>query len=299
MKYFTFFFCLLLAGRNVDAQAYIDIIQTDTSVRWFAAHDNTSLSGTTHSETSEHFTGQTATINSQQYAVTNNGLQDRHMRSDAQHRVYGLDANDTVETLYFAFDAQAGDTIPFHGFIGDSSLQSHEFFYAIDSVDSVDVNGSMRRQLHVNTNIGSGVAGQYLSLTWIEGVGEKNYGLHSVFVNDLYNGYSFCGIYKDTAYTYIAHLNCFELTTIRELSPAQRLQVYPIPTSAILTVINNTSEELSQYDLTNLSGQILYSGRLTGVDRNKIDLGALDDGVYFLRIRDDMGNGYTRRVVKR
>lgn len=106
MKYFTL---LLISIAALTARAqYIDLLQSDTSLHWFAAHDNTSLNGTTHSETSENFIGHDTMINGRQYAITYNGLQRRHFREDAQHRIYALDPNDTVETLLYAFDAQPG-----------------------------------------------------------------------------------------------------------------------------------------------------------------------------------------------
>lgn len=296
MKYFTLLLITLatLTGR---AQ-YIDLLQSDSTLHWFAAHDNTSLSGTTHSETSENFLHHDTVIHGLQYAVTYNGLQRRHLREDSQHRIYALDPNDTVETLLYAFDAQVGDTIRFHGFIGDTSLQSHEFYYAVDSVDSVDVQGGQRRAVHVSTNISTGLQGTYFDLTWIEGIGEQHYGLHSVFVSDIYNGYSFCGVHADTGYVYRANPSCFELLSVSDLSLAQQIHLYPIPASDAVAIENNSSERLTGYKLVDMAGQQVGDGILANATYSSIPVSTLPAGVYIALLTDEMGRVYQQRIVK-
>lgn len=297
MKYFTLI--LIMAATLTTRAQYIDLLQSDTSLYWFAAHDNTSLSGTTHSETSEHFLGRDTMINGRQYAVTYNSLQRRHFREDAQHRIYALDPNDTVETLLYDFSAQVGDTIFFRGFIGDSTHMTRSFYYAVDSINSVDINGSPRRAIHVNTNIPSGVQGYYLSLTWIEGIGEQHYGLHSVFVTDLYNGYSFCGVYQDTAYIYVAALHCYELLSVKDLTETTSIRLYPVPASDAVTIDNNSSELLTRYRLLDVTGQLVGDGILNNQGRNSIALSGLAPGVYFALMSDARGRTYKQRIIKR
>lgn len=296
MKYFTL---LLISIAALTARAqYIDLLQSDTSLHWFAAHDNTSLNGTTHSETSENFIGHDTMINGRQYAITYNGLQRRHFREDAQHRIYALDPNDTVETLLYAFDAQPGDTIAFHGFIGDTTLQSHEFFYAIDSVDSMMIGGTLRHAVHVSTDIPSGQTGQTFALTWIEGIGDQHYGLHSVFVSDIYNGYSFCGIHTDTGYVYFAALKCYELLSVKDLSEAQTIRLYPNPATAKLTVENNSTELLAGYRIVDITGQQVADGILDNRASGSIPVSSLAPGVYFVLLSDANGHVFKQRIIK-
>lgn len=296
MKYFTLLF-LTIATFCARAQ-YVDLLQSDSSLHWFAAHDNSSLSGTTHSETSENFIGHDTTIHGLQYAITYNGLQRRHFREDAQHRIYGLDPNDTVETLLFAFDAQAGDTIRFHGFIGDSSQLSHDYFYAVDSIDSVAVGASLRRAIHVTSNIPTGQPGIFFPLTWIEGIGEQYYGLHSVFVSDLYNGYSFCGVHADTGYVYTASAACYELLSVSDLTQDARIRIYPTPASDIIHIENMSTERLTGYRIVNLTGQQVADGLLANAAYSGMTVGQLAPGVYFLLVIDDEGHTYKKRVIK-
>ncbi|MCW3124516.1 MAG: hypothetical protein JWO03_174 [Bacteroidetes bacterium] len=299
MKYFTLLLCLLSAGMATQAQIYIDITQSDTSLYWFAAINNTSVNGTQHSEVAEHFTGGTRSLHGITYAETDNGLQRRYMRSDVQHRVYGLDPNDTVETLYYAFDALVGDTIRFHGFIGDSSLQSHDFFYAVDSIDSIDINGVLRKEIYVSTDIGTGTPGLFFRLAWIEGIGEKYTGLRSVFQADIYDGYSFCGIHQGTAYIYSVNNSCYDLLGINGLPDSYKLRVYPTPADDILTVENNTSERLGTYTIVDASGQVAGTGDMPALTGGVLPIGGLSAGVYFLVVRDDMGNTYKQKVIRR
>lgn len=296
MKYFTL---LLLAMTTMTIHAqYIDVIQSDTILHWLAAHDNTSLSGTVHSETSEFFTGRTVSVHGTSYAETYNGLQHMHFREDAQHRIYALDPNDTVETLLYAFDAQVGDTIWFHGFIGDSTHQSHDYFYSVEGIDSMVVGGSLRRAIHVNTDIPTGQQGLFFSLTWIEGIGEQHYGLHSVFVTDLYNGYSFCGVHTDTGYIYTASLNCYELLRVQDISEAQKIRVYPTPATEAVMIDNNSTEQLTGYRLVSVTGRQVADGILANKGSAGISLSGVAPGVYFVLLSDDAGHVFQRRIIK-
>src|SRR4051812_17425246 len=99
MKYLLLFLSIFIYCHMVTAQAVTDITASSPSLYWYNAHDPCSLNGCTHSETAEHFIGHDTVIHGITYAVTYDSLQRRHMRMDAQHRVYALDPNDTVESL--------------------------------------------------------------------------------------------------------------------------------------------------------------------------------------------------------
>jgi hypothetical protein len=294
MKYFALLLCLSGMSHVCKAQAFIDITASDTSLYWFASHDPTSNNGTSHYETDEHFIGHDTIIHGLQYAITYNGLQRQFLRSDSQ-KVYALDLQDTIDNLLFDFGAQIGDTLRFHGFL---LSHSENYFYAIDSVDSVVVHGSLRRRLHVSSDIENTSPTDFYGFTWIEGVGERNFGLHSIFVSDINNGYSFCGQYQYSAYIYTAFPTCYLLTGINDINASSRIHIYPTPTDGILTIDNNSGNKLEKYTMIDDSGMSIYTGNLTDASSH-IDMSSLATGIYCLLLYDDKGNVLTQRVVKR
>jgi hypothetical protein len=78
------------------------------------------------------------------------------------------------------------------------------------------------------------------------------------------------------------------------------LNLYPNPTSGIINfTLPNTYENYISVQICNMQGQILYSKLRanTGIADNRIDIGGLPAGTYFMNLISD-NNKITRLVSK-
>ncbi|HLS31723.1 MAG TPA: T9SS type A sorting domain-containing protein, partial [Flavobacteriaceae bacterium] len=74
----------------------------------------------------------------------------------------------------------------------------------------------------------------------------------------------------------------------------QTVKIYPNPTTGVLNLQSKTN--LESYQLYDLQGRIVKQGKL--IDK-QIDLSGVDNGLYFLRVRDQTGNVENLKVVKK
>lgn len=72
------------------------------------------------------------------------------------------------------------------------------------------------------------------------------------------------------------------------------VQLYPNPVDQMLYI--ETDQTISSVELFNLIGvKIMDESKPEG----RIDMGHLEQGIYFIRIRTDKGEVYTGKVMKR
>lgn len=68
--------------------------------------------------------------------------------------------------------------------------------------------------------------------------------------------------------------------------------IYPVPTSSILTI--NTQNNVTDIIIYNLLGEYI----LSNTNQNSIDIGVLNQGVYFVKIKDVNGNVGVKKIIK-
>ena len=74
--------------------------------------------------------------------------------------------------------------------------------------------------------------------------------------------------------------------------------IYPNPNRGRFTVqLDGEWGEITYLHLMDASGRTVRQERLTGTNRTEIQLESVADGVYFLRVTDDLGHAHTDRVV--
>ncbi len=69
--------------------------------------------------------------------------------------------------------------------------------------------------------------------------------------------------------------------------------LYPNPTNGLLNIISSTS--ISEVTVYNNLGQLL----LTSEEKNQVDISALSEGIYFVKIKDENGRIETKKIVKK
>tara|TARA_Y100000385_G_C13087746_1_gene637211 strand:+ start:1533 stop:2741 length:1209 start_codon:yes stop_codon:yes gene_type:complete len=70
------------------------------------------------------------------------------------------------------------------------------------------------------------------------------------------------------------------------------LEAYPNPANTVLTV--NYAHDVNEIRLINMSGQVVIH-QTTGL--TSINVSSVDEGVYFLQVKDDAGNSAMKRVI--
>jgi len=77
------------------------------------------------------------------------------------------------------------------------------------------------------------------------------------------------------------------------------MEVYPNPTKGMVFVTNNGSEEIFNYEITDVNGKIINAKKaaINGIETVEIDLGSLETGLYIVRIFNESAEK-SFRIVK-
>jgi hypothetical protein len=77
------------------------------------------------------------------------------------------------------------------------------------------------------------------------------------------------------------------------------MTMYPNPTNGIVTITNNGSDEVFNYELTDVNGQVIATkdAAINGAETTEVNLGGLDSGLYFIKVFNENAEK-TFRVVK-
>lgn len=77
-----------------------------------------------------------------------------------------------------------------------------------------------------------------------------------------------------------------------EENEADLFTIYPNPTSGVLNIKSNSP--ISEINLFNNIGQLLF----TVEEKNQVDISGLSEGIYFVKIINEIGNIETKKVIK-
>ncbi|MFM7016036.1 MAG: T9SS type A sorting domain-containing protein, partial [Bacteroidota bacterium] len=86
------------------------------------------------------------------------------------------------------------------------------------------------------------------------------------------------------------------LTGLENTTTSNSIQLQPNPAKNSITLSGN-SNELKNYVLLNAVGQQVEAGSFSNLIYT-IDISKLEQGVYFLKIRDDKGNSFNQKFLK-
>ena len=100
-----------------------------------------------------------------------------------------------------------------------------------------------------------------------------------------------CNVQNLSSWTNPEEFSTLNVKTIDK--PSTALKIYPNPTTGILNLQSEMG--LESYQLYDLQGRIVKQGKLIDT---QIDLSGIDNGLYFLRVRDQAGNVENLKVVK-
>lgn len=99
----------------------------------------------------------------------------------------------------------------------------------------------------------------------------------------------------DNQYTDVVNVNVSLCTGIDETEKQQTMTIYPNPASTVITV-NGT--DLSQIELLDISGRLLKSTPVLGINATELNVSMMPAGVYFVRVIAKDGTVESKRLIK-
>jgi beta-glucanase (GH16 family) len=74
------------------------------------------------------------------------------------------------------------------------------------------------------------------------------------------------------------------------------ISVSPNPTSGILTIVNSSESKLIAYKVFSLDGKLKQNATLE-INQKEIDLSTLENGVYFLKLTNELNQEITQKII--
>ena len=85
--------------------------------------------------------------------------------------------------------------------------------------------------------------------------------------------------------------------SINALAVEHGIQVYPNPAKNIITIKLKELQNDFEIYFFDISGKLIYEGNMP-TQKKRIDLSALQNGIYLLKLKDEKGNVFTHKITK-
>ncbi len=185
-------------------------------------------------------------------------------------------------SLMFNYNLAVGDTFRFNSF--DNFNEPTDYLVHVNTVDSININGSYRKRIRFDEFPDSGnYCSAHISVAWVEGVGDYNYGLINdygliMFVACNPSGGSSLVCFSENNNPVIG--NCTLYTGINNKA-FNHVNLFPNPANTFIRL--KTRETIQKLELYNLSGRQakdFYFNKSSKI----IDIHLLQSGMYFAKI---------------
>ena len=227
-----------------------------------------------------------------------NTLYDKGLREEVTHeyvfelngKLYWWNKRSGLFTVLYDYEAEVGDS--WNIFVGTEILTMH-----VDAVEEIEYEGRTYRMLRVSDpddlfsgNIVCGIG--HLTSFFPERLMDKGDGVRVEGMRCYWNEGELVFKYGDEDCDAVIS----ELHGVEEdgpSTPSTELVIYPNPTDGTLFVqtLRATSLHDQTYRITNVMGQTLLTGKITG-ENQQIDVSSLPQGMYFITFA-----GETRKFV--
>ena len=222
------------------------------------------------------------------------------LRQDIPNKkIYGIKKGSQTEYLLYHFNLQLNDTLT----VEPIDLICFPASYKLKVIhkDSVLLRGVFHQRMTLTDNAG----GSSLQDTWIEGIGSLigplTPGLFPYCATDVCSPKLLCqkqnGIFMYQDSIYPCNYRC--PTGIEKQSATESaLYLYPNPTEQYMEISSQGIGQIRKISLYTLMGSELksYSPEVLG-ENLKIDLGALEPGIYFVSVQSQKGT-FVKKICK-
>jgi hypothetical protein len=219
--------------------------------------------------------------------LSNWGIYDNiFVREDSLGNVYRLINN--TEQLLYNFNMEVGDSI-FTGY----QIGFQDVYASVDSVDSVLINGNLRKRI---------IFDSYFNEIWIEGIGSLTHILYpfSKSMSTLWYDLLCVILGGSTVYQNSQFEDCYLYVVGNYDKDNIKLHIKIIPNPLHdRSVVNflNSSNEIWQMEIVNVTGEIKRSQTITG---NQIEIvrHELPPGMYLLRLTSEKDSYIEKLIVE-
>lgn len=192
------------------------------------------------------------------------------------------------ELLLYDFNVSVGDTL-IYPYLDSLKME-------ITSIDSVLIQTVYRKKYNYNLifNWGMPCAPFGAGYNYVEGIGDINSGLFSLFIMYFENG-EFLNCFEDNQVTFSNNDNGGCVTTsLNELVDENNLKIYPNPTSNQIFI---EFEYLTQTKVIvyNISGKEVYSSFINQT-KSIIDVSSYKSGLYLVKVIGENGVSKSKLV---
>ncbi|MEZ5016939.1 MAG: T9SS type A sorting domain-containing protein [Flavipsychrobacter sp.] len=215
------------------------------------------------------------------------------------HQSYSTTYSDSFERAIYNFNQIEGDTIPIT--THDTSFSANAYYrkYVIKKVDTVTINGKMRKRFHIY-NANDTATNKQINVGMIEGIGSMGGLLTDLnFYHHLFK-YFVCLNNGNYTYHHDTFYKCFYIhpygtpVGINELT-TQTINIYPNPTIDKITIETPVSTHIIVYNST---GKIVAT-KTSKTTKETIDLQELPNGLYIINLHNEqLGIDQRKKLMK-
>ena len=209
-------------------------------------------------------------------------------------RVFGIGPSETIERLIYDFALNVNDTVSVYPI--EWCASNFPYKQKIIGKDSILINGSYRQRVFLEGYYNSNARD-----TVIEGIGSYcgplAIGLNPFCVTDVCSPILLCqkqdGIlmYQNPVYNKCYYDPC--PLNVKTQSHNNSVEIYPNPTGSIMNIKSEKNIEWKKIALLNIFGEEVS---IKQVSSPEIDVSALPNGIYFLKITDGE-RSFSKKVV--
>ena len=189
-------------------------------------------------------------------------------------------ANKKVYTWYNGDSLLYDFNLYLHDTLSPTLINSQVENY-VSSIDSILVNNNYRKRFWLSV-LGSNVSTDSAYVALIEGEG-STFGLMSTKLFPPFEAGGILNGFSDTVHYNHAPAYCGITVGVQELLQAATIQIYPNPTTNIITI---ESLQKSTIEILNIQGQTIQQ-QLIQQGKTDIDISGLAKGVYLLRLNSN------------
>lgn len=301
--------CLLFGAHSGFSQSYLKLL--NDSNKWNYLIEEMTTCGCGEIKTLSLFISGDTIISGELYnnfycAIIRENSRDTNfvasLREDSlSQKVFVVLPNNEEKTLY-SFNVKVGDTLS----CDTSFWMDYAFVKYVESIESYTYSNFSGKKININQKMiridGSMQDMESAYDSWYEGIGsfKKLIDLQQFedYSDVIESGNLLCFskneelIYQRQGWDSCEYALIMD---VKNVSEKIEVYLYPNPTNDFI-IIEGTNNEFHQIKIYDIKGSLLINQELN--NDNKVNVKALSEGIYFIKVGNDKGESYSFKMIK-